>query len=88
VMLCFGLNAAHARVMADRLLSGLDRMAFTGPGKPISVRAAVGLAIFPDEATELDTLLSMAACNAVEAQGRRRGKRRLATVEEGLHGSA
>ncbi len=87
VMLCYGLNVAHARTMADRLLDGLGRMAFTGPGKPFSVRAKVGLAVFPDEATDLDALLGQAAYNATGRQGRRRGGRQLVAGKGRLHGS-
>ncbi|MFQ5892934.1 MAG: GAF domain-containing protein [Nitrospinota bacterium] len=87
VLLCYRLNAAHGRTLADKLLSGLDRMAFTGPNRPFSVRGTIGLAVFPDHATDLDALISQAARNAVATGTRRPSSLQLAAGEEGIRGA-
>ncbi len=87
VILCYRLNAANGRALADRLIAGLGRIAFTGPNGPFNLQATAGLAVFPDDTTNLDKLLSQAAQGAVAARGAWRGERRLVAVEEGRHGS-
>ena len=87
VILRYRLNAANGRALADRLIAGLGRIAFTGPNGPFNLQATAGLAVFPDDTTNLDNLLAQAAQSAVAARGAWRGERRLVAVEEGRHGS-
>ncbi|MFQ6672517.1 MAG: GAF domain-containing protein [Candidatus Tectimicrobiota bacterium] len=87
VLLCYRLNATHGRSLADKLISGLGQMAFTGPNQPFSIRGTVGLAIFPDHATDLDVLMSQAARNAMATGEGRHRARQQAASEEVLHGS-
>jgi GGDEF domain-containing protein len=84
VILCYRLNAANGRALADRLIAGLGRIAFTGPNGPFNLQATAGLAVFPDDTTNIDKLLAQ---GAVAARGAWRGERRLVAVEEGRHGS-
>ena len=82
VMLCGRFNAANGKDMADRLRASLGQMAFDSPSQPFSFRAEVGLAVFPDDATDLDTLMARAAWDAVSAREGKSGRRHVA-VEKG-----
>jgi predicted signal transduction protein with EAL and GGDEF domain len=53
---------------------------------PFSLKASIGLAIFPDEAANLDALLARASLNAASARVGG-GSLEHVAVEEGLHGA-
>lgn len=87
VLLCHRLNASRARSLGEKLLAGLSQKAFAGPDQPFSLMGAMGLAMFPDAATSLDTLLAQAARDAASTRRQTSGALEHAAVEEELHGA-
>jgi diguanylate cyclase (GGDEF)-like protein len=86
VLLCLRLNTARAQSLADKLLEGINQMDFADTEVPFSLKVSIGLAIFPDEAANLDALLARASLNAASARAGG-GSLEHVAVEEGLHGA-
>jgi diguanylate cyclase (GGDEF)-like protein len=68
------------RVVADRILDALTLTLKSETGKEFTVSASIGVAIFPDDATELTALLKMADKAMYEAK--KTGRRRIVFAKE------
>lgn len=86
VLLCLRLNAARARSLAEKLSEGISQTTFTGAELPFGLKASVGLAVFPEDAANLEDLMARASLEAAGVRIRG-GSLEHASVEEGLHGA-
>ena len=87
IILAYRLSPPRSRSLAEKLIDGLSQKAFDGGEQPFRLKGTVGMAVFPDRASDLDTLLALAAHDGAGARAITIGDLQHAAVEEGSHGA-